>query len=1092
MVWNPFQCAVPTIQSGLENDAVLECDYEKNCTNLYKRIEVGEWDIIAIFLDTGYWPSHFYPDSMTPAEQARTWVTRMDVDGPPEQPPAQGNPALMGSDATLCSLVVPKIKWSQLPLHLAIVVDAPLGIVRRLVNLYPASIRCTDDEHMLPLHLALRHSAPDVIVDFLLQAFPEAVNARGKSNRTALECALRSRKKARARIIQIFIEQSTRTEPDVKSLSAVKDMLSEKDRELEDLQEHLIILEQEKITVEQDLEKKADELVKTRALLDKKEEELEEAKKGIELASSLNIDHYQTTRELQDLAEIQRIEMLEASKKELEESEKRIRDDEAVLRANLEAIEVCIARSFDKEDLDNLKGEVEALKARRLEHTRERLTAEMDMLKQTLQQNLENMEGKSKEEIMAMQAVLDQLSLTNFHDQSPEDLMTFQAELATLKDDLRRKREAGKTKSEIKILKRSLEGELKHSANKEVEDLEDLKEMVESLEESKLEKMSLEDLISVKENARALKKSVQSKEFVRETNRDLNEIQKSIDALLKTSEGATRSDLEAMKTVVEKMAGSGFEAKRKEDILSIRMEMAIMREELRQMEVVVKLKRELKVLQTELSMQIKKSSGKEKKELSDIKKSVEDMSRLPLEFKNYDDLMAMTNELKELKLASLKQKEVDLTKKKLEHMRAILSKQLRDSDGKSKATVLALKKELDQIQLLRNQVRKKPEKIEEVKQNMEALTFQMAKTEEEIATKAQLDEIKQQIDHALETAQGEMRHDLRIMKRTVASIDLDEIEVQATHEWTSLKTELQGLKVDLKRKEVKTIRQNLVARLQDQKQLTQMKSEELKAIQDAIDLLDVGYIDKAGAYELDGLKKDVEFTLECEGPERDESIKKAKKGLFGIFRGIKAKKSGQTKKISKNGKSLVPPRRLEESEPATPPHLVETISPPMGLTNKPVIDRSTDSSEPDSEDEHHEVVQEIERVKSTLSKGASPGGDGSGRPPRPPSKSNLNKNTKPSVPQVIHTSPSNLSIITTFESPEAPNQDVEVFPTPEMGVSAPTSPVVQANNRPSSPVKDIIIASPRGTVAHGNKLLAGGFQRAGGSFASNASIEVAQ
>jgi hypothetical protein len=37
---------------------------------------------------------------------------------------------------------------------LAIVVSAPYGIVRRLIELYPQSVRCTDDQNMLPLHLA--------------------------------------------------------------------------------------------------------------------------------------------------------------------------------------------------------------------------------------------------------------------------------------------------------------------------------------------------------------------------------------------------------------------------------------------------------------------------------------------------------------------------------------------------------------------------------------------------------------------------------------------------------------------------------------------------------------------------------------------------------------------------------------------------------------------------------------------------------------------------------------------------------------------------------------------------------------------------
>ena len=136
----------------------LECDYDKKCTSLYKKLEEEDYENVAGFLETGFWDQALFADANAPARQVRTWVTRFDEDG--------------------------TVKWSQLPLHLALVLGAPYGIVLRLVNLYPEAVRCTDDERMLPLHLAFRHGATDKVVELILSHFPDAVNAKGKGGRS--------------------------------------------------------------------------------------------------------------------------------------------------------------------------------------------------------------------------------------------------------------------------------------------------------------------------------------------------------------------------------------------------------------------------------------------------------------------------------------------------------------------------------------------------------------------------------------------------------------------------------------------------------------------------------------------------------------------------------------------------------------------------------------------------------------------------------------------------------------------------------------------------------------------------------------------
>jgi len=93
-------------------------------------------------------------------------------------------------------------------MHVAVVCGAPYKVLEALIKLYPAALRCTDDQHMLPFHLALRHGAPDDVLAMMLEEFPEAVNAKGKNGRTAIDCALKCEDKSRGRMLQVFIERT--------------------------------------------------------------------------------------------------------------------------------------------------------------------------------------------------------------------------------------------------------------------------------------------------------------------------------------------------------------------------------------------------------------------------------------------------------------------------------------------------------------------------------------------------------------------------------------------------------------------------------------------------------------------------------------------------------------------------------------------------------------------------------------------------------------------------------------------------------------------------------------------------------------------
>ena len=177
-----------------EDDTVmLECDYDTCPTKLYQSVEDKKWEEIAFFLDTGSWNNTLWlacggiwggnePDP--PRVEARTWVTALDSNG--------------------------RVRWCQLPLHAAITFQAPLSIVQKLLEVYPKSARCADDQGLLPLHYAFRFGAPDDVVGCILQAFPQAIRKRAAKNRLPLDLAPFSSKPERGYIIDRFVDSAVK------------------------------------------------------------------------------------------------------------------------------------------------------------------------------------------------------------------------------------------------------------------------------------------------------------------------------------------------------------------------------------------------------------------------------------------------------------------------------------------------------------------------------------------------------------------------------------------------------------------------------------------------------------------------------------------------------------------------------------------------------------------------------------------------------------------------------------------------------------------------------------------------------------------
>ena len=197
------------------DDGILECDYDTQVTKLYHGIEERQWEEVLYFLETGSWYTSsffnaFASQGEKPSVQAKTWVTALDDEG--------------------------NVRWCQLPLHAAVTFLAPFAVIRKLVEIYPKSVRCADDQDMLPLHYAFRFGASDDVLVHLLEKFPQAISKKAVKDRLPLDLAQYGPRPERGSMIDHYMQsavKNAKTEWDGEYEKMVSHMKEEADREME-------------------------------------------------------------------------------------------------------------------------------------------------------------------------------------------------------------------------------------------------------------------------------------------------------------------------------------------------------------------------------------------------------------------------------------------------------------------------------------------------------------------------------------------------------------------------------------------------------------------------------------------------------------------------------------------------------------------------------------------------------------------------------------------------------------------------------------------------------------------------------------------
>ena len=178
-----------------------DCNYDINPTMMFQMLEAGDWRTCIEFLDGksshDVWNlTNLITKGITQKQkpdvhemkarqkelqsQARTWIVRREKSG--------------------------VLRWRMLPLHAALVFNAPFDAVLRLYHLYPGAIRCRNDLGMLPLHHVFMYGNEDRILELFVDVFPEAMTVVDDKGRLPLGCTPQdgSENERRSNILDLY------------------------------------------------------------------------------------------------------------------------------------------------------------------------------------------------------------------------------------------------------------------------------------------------------------------------------------------------------------------------------------------------------------------------------------------------------------------------------------------------------------------------------------------------------------------------------------------------------------------------------------------------------------------------------------------------------------------------------------------------------------------------------------------------------------------------------------------------------------------------------------------------------------------------
>ena len=744
----------------------FECDYEKDCTPLYKAIETAivqeeeDYEHIANFLDTGLWPHEEAGDvASTSAEiQAKTWVTRFN---PKDKE---------------------KVEWSQLPLHLAIVGGCPSNIIGGLVKLYPQGLRCTDDQQMLPLHLALRHGADDEIVAYLLMQFPDAVNARGKNDRTAVDCALRARDKLRGIILETFVEKTKikmenyflREKEEVLALfndtscklDKVSADYSTKDAALTELVKNhasvaseLNALKEAKEKMEADMKTKIEELIAEKA-------ELEESTK-------VTIEKL-TNQKLTESIELQKqINELSEEKSSVEEQINVARELEMSSRATLDNVQRTLEATVSMEDLDAIKQEIDMSQAYHLTKTKSQTRDTIISLKSDIERTIVASSTSDANELKTINSIkrsVSEIETKEAKATTSDEVLVLQSEVEKLRSELRQRNESIRTLSDLATLRSAMIVESKKKDIHSELQISAITAAIAATEPTTSWAVKpLAELVAIKNEVQKLHLELKENELARKTVTSIEELERELDSTMSVASPALKAELATLKPAVANLRKFIANSKSQNDVIGVAKDVESLKDLLRKKQTKSNLQMEANIINETVNTALVNTTGEaQKKELLQMKETVKSLSTSAVDNKNLEELEQLKSEL------------------------SVVKKQLKDVEEATKLhhELESLKKTVETELLKANE--KASKDLTEMKRAVDAVNM------EQMESKS----LKEVLAAEIAKASGQTEKELIALKEKVGAININDIESKNKDEWQNIRNDLETLKEDLREKQL--------------------------------------------------------------------------------------------------------------------------------------------------------------------------------------------------------------------------------------------------------------------------------------------------
>lgn len=182
-----------------------ERDFDQNPTELYLSLMRKDWTAVQSLAD-----SH--------PEETSVWIYRRESNG--------------------------KLRWKLLPLHAAIIFDAPLDILTLLVSNFVAAVVSADDQGMVPLHLAVRMGRPACVLELLIRADGTCLDATDRKGRTPRALAAKSPDKEMLSVLDALVMPKPIVETPLKELQLVQEEAEDDAEEKKEDEEEPMAAEQ--------------------------------------------------------------------------------------------------------------------------------------------------------------------------------------------------------------------------------------------------------------------------------------------------------------------------------------------------------------------------------------------------------------------------------------------------------------------------------------------------------------------------------------------------------------------------------------------------------------------------------------------------------------------------------------------------------------------------------------------------------------------------------------------------------------------------------------------------------------------------------